>query len=166
MYKLIIEQSDKIFFVFSDGQITDNSSQAYQRLETGRTPKPVSIASSTANLSTKGTWFFNKPKGVPLPKPKPRKKPDEETEREWLLLGEPHSPRNTVVLEESQDIVDTSILTVAEPLPDASDILEEHELTDSDSSTDIDAVVDEYREKFKVLMVLCDTINVNIMSHN
>lgn len=88
-----------------------------------------------------------------MPKPKPRikkKQPDEETEREWLLLGEPHSPRNTVVLDESEDIVDTSILTVAEPLPGASDIMEDEELTDSESSTDIDAVVDEYREKFKV----------------
>lgn len=89
---------------------------------------------------------------MPKPKSRIKKKPDEETEREWLLLNEPHSPRNTVILDDSHDIVDTSILSVAEPLPGGSDdILEEEELSDSESSTDIDAVVDEYRQKFKVM---------------
>lgn len=138
-----------------DLNCTDNSSQAYQRLESGHVPKSTTSGQSASVAATsKASWFFRKPKAtavMPMPKPRIKKQPAEETEREWLLLGEPHSPRNTVMLDDSHAIVDTSILTVAEPLPGGSDdILEEEELTDSDSSTDIDAIVDEYRQKFKV----------------
>lgn len=146
----------------------DNSSQAYQRLESSHTAKPV--PTQATNGTSRSTWFFNKPPGVPLTKSKSRikTKPDEETEREWLLLGEPHSPRNTVVIDDSHDIVDTSILTVSEPLPGGSDVFEEEEeeSTDSDSSTDIDAVVDEYRQKFKVFWFIINRIEAICVREN
>lgn len=138
----------------------DNSSQAYQRLESNHTEKPApTIALNTASRST---WFFKKPQSAPIPKSKSRNNviPDEEPEREWLLLGEPHSPRNTQTLDDSHTMIDTSILTVSEPLPGGSDVFEEEESTDSDISTDIDAVVDEYRQKFKVI------IYIFAMNHN
>lgn len=153
--------------------MADTSSQAYQRLESGHAPKKASAPSTvTATVepvatiapTSKTLWFFNRASSVTvLPKPKSRvkNKPDEETEREWLLLGEPQSPRNTVMLDDSHDIIDTSILTVAEPLPSVSentheaeaDAEDDEEPSDSESSTDIDAIVDEYRQKFKVLLI-------------
>lgn len=96
-----------------------------------------------------------------MPKPKPRiKKRNEEMEREWLLLGEPASPRNTIILDDEQD---TSTLTITPTGPQTvtnqnteqlqspiSNELIESSSSDSDSSTDIDAVVDEYRQKVEV----------------
>lgn len=80
-------------------------------------------------------------------------------EREWLLLGEPTSPRNTIILDDEQD---TSTLTItptgpvnasdqdveALQSPTLNDLVQSS--SDSDSSTDIDAVVDEYRQKVEV----------------
>lgn len=80
-------------------------------------------------------------------------------EREWLLLGEPASPRNTIILDDEQD---TSTLTItptgpgnasnqdveALQSPNSNDLIESS--SDTDSSTDIDAVVDEYRQKVEV----------------
>lgn len=80
-------------------------------------------------------------------------------EREWLLLGEPTSPRNTIILDDEQD---TSTLTITPTGPDntanqdieglqspiSNDLMQNS--SDTDSSTDIDAVVDEYRQKVEV----------------
>uniref|UniRef100_A0A182Y5S5 Amino acid transporter transmembrane domain-containing protein n=1 Tax=Anopheles stephensi TaxID=30069 RepID=A0A182Y5S5_ANOST len=72
----------------------------------------------------------------------------EEHEREWLLLGEPsspkgppHSPPSTVestVL--SDQISDIECIALAKP----------ENMDSEDSSTDIDAIVDEYRQKVTV----------------
>lgn len=86
-----------------------------------------------------------------MPKPKPRtKKRNEEMEREWLLLGEPASPRNTIILDSEQDTPtgpDNTTNLDAEQLqsPTRNEMIESS--SESDSSTDIDAVVDEYRQK-------------------
>lgn len=115
-------------------------------------------------------------------KPRHRKQPrTEELEREWLLLGEPTSPRNTIILDDDEQ--DTSTLTITPPTgPDNSTsnqqsqqqqqqcgemrqqssitsnavMVESCRVSDdggnssSDSSTDIDAAVDEYRQKVEV----------------
>lgn len=47
-------------------------------------------------------------------KPRHKKQPrTEELEREWLLLGEPTSPRNTIILDDDEQ--DTSTLTITPP---------------------------------------------------
>lgn len=95
-----------------------------------------------------------------IPKPRPRnKKKNEEMEREWLLLGEPTSPRNTIILDDEQDTSTLTITPTASEHPSNQDVEtlqspNSNELiqssSDSDSSTDIDAVVDEYRQKVEV----------------
>lgn len=88
-----------------------------------------------------------------MPRPKPRnKKNKNDFENEWLLLGEPTSPRNTVVLDDEHDTSSLSTMPVAPVTPDADvEALRSLELTsDSDSSTDIDAVFDEYRQQIEV----------------
>lgn len=127
----------------------------------------ASFLQSNANVSTAGDVSrkilrcLSKPSIVSMPKPKPRKKKrTEEMEREWLLLGEPASPRNTLILDNEQD---TSSLTITPTGPEnasnqnmtalkssISNELIESTASDSDSSTDIDAVVDEYRQKVEV----------------
>ena len=73
-------------------------------------------------------------------------KRNEELEREWLLLGEPQSPR--VVVHEPD--AESSILSEV-PMSDVDCIAKESE---SESSTDIDAIVDEYRQKVKVSKII------------
>lgn len=111
----------------------DDSSLAYSRLGT---------SDKKAILKPKKTiWFFNKDSTAISTKPKPKVNKSgnsEELEREWLLLGEPPSPK---VTDNSQDV--ESILSDL-------DVTDKIENTDSDSSTDIDAIVDEYRQKIKV----------------
>lgn len=73
-----------------------------------------------------------------------KSKHDEELEREWLLLGEPQSPRVTVTEPDAE----SSILS-DQPVSDI-ECIDRQIITESDSSTDIDAIVDEYRQKIKV----------------
>lgn len=73
-------------------------------------------------------------------------KRDGELEREWLLLGEPpQSPRVATVAEPDAE---SSILSDP-PISDVDCIAKENG-SDSESTTDIDAIVDEYRQKVKV----------------
>lgn len=118
-------------------------------------------------------------------KPRHKKQPrTEELEREWLLLGEPTSPRNTIILDDDEQ--NTSTLTITPPPPTGPDNVTSNPQqqcdemrqqasitsnaaataaalsvcrgseddgsgnTSSDSSTDIDAAVDEYRQKVEV----------------
>lgn len=124
-------------------------------------------------------------------KPRHKKQPrTEELEREWLLLGEPTSPRNTIILDDDEQ--DTSTLTITPPtgsdnvttnqqqqpqqqqlqqcgelrrkqssiistggLSESGRVSDEdgnnsNRSSSSDSSTDIDAAVDEYRQKVEV----------------
>lgn len=104
---------------------------------------------------------LSKPSIVSMPRSKSHnsKKPkrNEEVEREWLLLGEPMSPRNTLILDDEQD---TSSLTITAKSASAtvldrdvegqSKCVDESDSDSSESSTDIDAVFDEYRQKIEV----------------
>lgn len=118
----------------------------------------TSLFQSNSNVSTAGRILrcLSKPSIVAMPRPKSRnkKKKNEEMEREWLLLGEPASPRNTVMMDDEQDT--SSLTTPAQSTNQDVEALqspttEAHQSdTDSDSSTDIDAVFDEYRQKIEV----------------
>lgn len=151
---------------------SDDTSHGYRQLKPAATSlrqsmSNTSLLQSNTNVSTAGDVSrrilrcLSKPNIVSMPKPKPRtKKRNDELDREWLLLGEPISPRNTIILDNKQD---TSTLTITptgqelvtntdiEPLqsPTSNELIESSD-SDSDSSTDIDAVVDEYRQKVEV----------------
>lgn len=108
----------------------------------------MDVSQKPSTSLRKSIWSFNKPKAIVIPTSKSRIKKiqqDEELEREWLLLGEPQSPR---VIVNAPDDIESSILS-DQP---ASDIecIDQQIVTDSESSTDIDAIVDEYRQKVKV----------------
>lgn len=153
-------------------EISDDTSLGYSQLKPAATSlrQSVSCASflqSNTNVSTAGDVSrrilrcLSKPSIVSIQKPKPRsRKRNEEMEREWLLLGEPTSPRNTIILDDEQD---TSTLTITPIGPEnnasnqdgemlqfaiSNDLIESS--SDSESSTDIDAAVDEYRQKVEV----------------
>lgn len=96
-------------------------------------------------------WFFNKSlpsvstQNLSMSKSKSKINKGEEVEREWLLLGEPpSSPQNRSV---ESPIEESSILS--DPQSDI-DCIAKIDGSESDSSTDIDAIVDEYRQKVKV----------------
>lgn len=149
--------------------ISDDTSLGYSQLKPTATSLRQSVSASflqsNTNVSTAGDVSrrilrcLSKPSIVSIPKPKSRtKKRNEEMEREWLLLGEPTSPRNTIILDDEQD---TSTLTITPTGPEHAsnqdvealqsptiDLI--HSSSDTDSSTDIDAVVDEYRQKVEV----------------
>ncbi|XP_055635718.1 probable cationic amino acid transporter [Toxorhynchites rutilus septentrionalis] len=127
-----------------------DSSLAYSRLNSSI--KPPSSQSSS-HKSKKSVWFFKRPSTVSLahhvlPSNRANKSnAREEHEREWLLLGEPPSPKapdippnmeSTVLSDQTSDI---ECIALAKP---------ENCDTDEESSTDIDAIVDEYRQKMTV----------------
>ena len=99
-------------------------------------------------------WFFNK--SVPSMSTQSLSKSisklnnkiikNEEMEREWLLLGEPSSP----IARTSQEPVNAESSILSDATTSDTDCVVKAENTDSDSSEDIDAIVDEYRQKVKV----------------
>ncbi|KAI8042199.1 hypothetical protein M5D96_003501 [Drosophila gunungcola] len=111
--------------------------------------KSSSYSSATTSSSSRlkrSLWKIGLPKhgGLKKPKSKPRNK--QELEKEWLLLGEPTSP---CPQREGRD-VESTILSDGEPPPSDFEYPDKFDKSDSDTSTDIDAIVDEYREKIKV----------------
>lgn len=85
----------------------------------------------------------------------------EELEREWLLLGEPpQSPRVAVGASNCGAGVSTDAAAESSisctggmaPLSDVEFIGSGKEDEESESTTDIDAIVDEYRQKVKVTL--------------
>lgn len=119
----------------------DEASLAYSRLDA---PRPSS--------SRRSLWSFNKPKTITIPAAKSRrKKSKRDLEQEWLLLGEPQSPIPRVAVLDSPE-AESSILS--EPAVSDVDCIDREILTETDSSTDIDAIVDEYRQKVKVNKLL------------
>ncbi|XP_055386717.1 probable cationic amino acid transporter isoform X2 [Condylostylus longicornis] len=78
---------------------------------------------------------------------KNKKKIKNDVDKEWLLLGEPSSPCQ---IPRDQDDLESTILSDAEPSPTDFEFPGRVDNSDSDTSTDIDAIVDEYREKVKV----------------
>ncbi|XP_059617061.1 probable cationic amino acid transporter [Phlebotomus argentipes] len=118
------------------------SSLAYTRLQSATQPTPQSLPTSAS--TSRRLWCFRRASTVAanVTKSRLQKKPqDEELEREWLLLGEPPSPRCLEHPERNED-AESSILS------DEGDQAQVSE----DSTTDIDAIVDEYRQKVKVSM--------------
>lgn len=150
---------------------TDDSSLGYSQLKPSKAPIKQSSTNPTLhqttsvheNISKAGRILrcLSKPSIVSMPRSKSHnsKKPrrNEEVEREWLLLGEPMSPRNTLILDDEQD---TSSLTITAKSASASVLdrdvegqskcVDESDSDSSESSTDIDAVFDEYRQKIEV----------------
>lgn len=85
-------------------------------------------------------------------------KRSEELEREWLLLGEPpQSPRVAVGGSGVTEADAESNINCPARMAPLSDVeilgsdKEDEEEEDSESTTDIDAIVDEYRQKVKVI---------------
>lgn len=118
---------------------------AYSRLDAA-----AAKTTGTASRSSSIWCFLKKPKSIsiiPTSKSMLKKtKRDAELEREWLLLGEPpQSPRVATVAEPDAE---SSILSDP-PISDVDCIAKENG-SDSESTTDIDAIVDEYRQKVKV----------------
>lgn len=123
-------------------RIVGDSSLSYSRLDAIQTIKTqTSWRKSLLCCFGRNTTISS---ALPKSKSKINKnKRDEELEREWLLLGEPpSSPRATVCDHDAE----SSILSDGDP-PECS---HQKPDTESDSSTDIDAIVDEYRQKVKV----------------
>ncbi|TMW50703.1 hypothetical protein DOY81_004227 [Sarcophaga bullata] len=122
-------------------QSNTDSSLSYSRLST----EPITHSSSAARLK-RSLWNLSVGKQQPAKKPKTKPKNKQEVEKEWLLLGEPTSP---CPQREPKD-VESTILSDGEPPPSDFEYPDKFDNSDSDTSTDIDAIVDEYRQKVKV----------------
>lgn len=106
---------------------------SYKRPDAKKTSKRSILGVNVANIST-------------AKKPAPKKKPKKELEKEWLLLGEPTSPCPT---RQPTD-VESAMQSSSKPVPLNFIYPETVEISDSDTSTDIDAIVDEYRQKIRI----------------
>ncbi|XP_039950106.1 uncharacterized protein LOC120767860 isoform X3 [Bactrocera tryoni] len=106
---------------------------SYKRPDAKKTSKRSILGVNVANIST-------------AKKPAPKKKPKKELEKEWLLLGEPTSPCPT---RQPTD-VESAMQSSSKPVPLNFIYPEVVEISDSDTSTDIDAIVDEYRQKIRI----------------
>lgn len=121
-------------------QQNSDSSLSYSRLSTA----PI-VKTSTARR--RSLWNINFPIQGNLKKTKTKSnKNKREVEKEWLLLGEPSSP---CPVRDNPDM-ESTILSDGEPPPSDFEYAEKFESSESDTSTDIDAIVDEYRQKIKV----------------
>ncbi|XP_032310930.1 uncharacterized protein LOC6503741 [Drosophila ananassae] len=128
---------------------SSESSLSYSRLSTAPIAKSTSCSSAATSSSSRlkrSLWNIGLPKHSGLKKPKTKPKNKQELEKEWLLLGEPTSP---CPQREGRD-VESTILSDGEPPPSDFEYPDKFDKSDSDTSTDIDAIVDEYREKIKV----------------
>ncbi|XP_016964626.1 uncharacterized protein LOC108034278 [Drosophila biarmipes] len=128
---------------------SSESSLSYSRLSTAPIAKSSSYSSSATSSSSRlkrSLWKIGLPKHSGLKKPKTKPRNKQELEKEWLLLGEPTSP---CPQREGRD-VESTILSDGEPPPSDFEYPDKFDKSDSDTSTDIDAIVDEYREKIKV----------------
>lgn len=157
---LSIDLIESNVFVFS----LDDSALSYSRLDTcGVKPSQSAVSLATATATTAGSVSrrifrcLSTPKLVVSSRAKRNKHNNEEVEREWLLLGEPQSPRSTILFDDVQDTSSLSVAIAAAAPNNDVECVRPTEAThketssgDSDSSTDIDAIVDEYRQKVKV----------------
>lgn len=122
------------------------SSLAYSRLATAAAAAASykrATSKSTSGRSILGVKVANMSAAK---KPAPKKKPKKELEKEWLLLGEPTSPCPT---RQPTD-VESAMQSSSKPVPLNFVYPEIVEISDSDTSTDIDAIVDEYRQKIRI----------------
>ncbi|XP_017860392.1 PREDICTED: uncharacterized protein LOC108612026 [Drosophila arizonae] len=129
---------------------SSESSLSYSRLSTAPIAKSSSSCSSAATGSSnrvrRSLWNLGLHKQRAMKKPKNKQRAKPEVEKEWLLLGEPTSP---CPQREGRD-VESTILSDSEPPPSDFEYPDKFDKSDSDTSTDIDAIVDEYRQKIKV----------------
>ncbi|KAI9585499.1 uncharacterized protein LOC119633555 [Glossina fuscipes] len=122
-------------------QNNSESSLSYSRLTT----VPLVTSASSSRLK-RSLWNLNITKQATNKKPKAKPRNKQEVEKEWLLLGEPTSP---CPQRETKD-VESTILSDGEPPASDFEYPDKFENSDTDTSTDIDAIVDEYRQKVKV----------------
>uniref|UniRef100_A0A182KFW5 Uncharacterized protein n=1 Tax=Anopheles christyi TaxID=43041 RepID=A0A182KFW5_9DIPT len=146
----------------------NESSLGYSRLNTGKPSANVSTGpSNTANGLRNGRrsslWCFRSSnfctstkaalahhvlpgsrgaKGHPLNR--------EEHEREWLLLGEPSSPKGPPHSSPPGSTVESTVLSDQISDIECIALAKPENMDSEDSSTDIDAIVDEYRQKVTV----------------
>ncbi|XP_068140129.1 probable cationic amino acid transporter [Drosophila tropicalis] len=135
---------------FMQPSSSSESSLSYSRLSTAPMAKSSSCSSATTASSSRlkrSLWNISLAKHGGLKKPKTKTKNKQELEKEWLLLGEPTSP---CPQREGRDDVESTILSDGEPPPSDFEYPDKFDKSDSDTSTDIDAIVDEYRQKIKV----------------
>lgn len=152
-----------------------SASTILQQSQTSLSTAAASTAGGVGDVSRRILRCLSKPSIVSMQRKQRHKKQPrtEELEREWLLLGEPTSPRNTIILDDDEQ--DTSTLTITpstgppdqptanqqqqqqqSPIVTNGALIESCRGSDdgmnssSDSSTDIDAAVDEYRQKVEV----------------
>lgn len=168
IYLLYIPFRPKIVVTSPD----NTSSLNYSRLDSeaagqaAGTVNDGSSATMTISTSIRRLWNLTRSETNPVNFPKKKKRKvhnnpleQEEMEREWLLLGEPQSPRLDRAMNGEDDgiksegeIVDTRLSgegSVINRLEEGT--AEEDEVEDdSSSSTDIDAIVHEYMEKVRV----------------
>ncbi|XP_023173290.2 uncharacterized protein LOC111601091 [Drosophila hydei] len=127
---------------------SSESSLSYSRLSTAPIAKSSSSSSAATSSSRvkRSLWNLGLHKQRAMKKPKNKQRTKPEVEKEWLLLGEPTSP---CPQREGRD-VESTVLSDSEPPPSDFEYPDKFDKTDSDTSTDIDAIVDEYRQKIKV----------------
>lgn len=117
---------------------TGSATLSYSRLDTTR----------NSQKSDKHLLWFLKRKASQAYHAIPKSDRNEHIEREWLLLGEPASP---VPKQESPTDIESTILS--DPSTEDIECIDkepnDHQ-SESESATDIDAIVDEYRQKVKV----------------
>lgn len=165
----IVSRSIYLLYIpFRPRNLVNNQKEASSSLNYSRLGRRDVTASSEPTTMTMSTsirkhFSFSNIDVNPLRCQKKRRKvprdPLEpgEMEREWLLLGEPQSPRldrpgNSGVDLLSNQTISTkteSVILDTELLGDSQDQVDESQ-EESDSSTDIDAIVDEYRQKVRV----------------
>lgn len=131
------------FFLINEFFFPDGSTLSYSRLDVNAT-REVTKARRLIGLFNKAAsqTYQCIPKSISK-----TSQLNKEVEREWLLLGEPpSSPR----VSEAPPDVESTILSD----PSTSDIeCIAKPQSDTESTTDIDAIVDEYRQKVKVSTV-------------
>lgn len=140
---------------------TEDSSQAYSRLDTGNKSAKPSLPRRTS------MWLLNKAtssistQGLSKSLSKLNKAGQrEEVEKEWLLLGEASSPINQPA--NGPENAESSILSDAT----TSDIecIVKADNSESDSDEDIDSIVEEFQQKVKVTTAGLKDANLKVPS--
>lgn len=109
---------------------------SYSRLDKSRNQKP----------DKRFLWFLKRTASQAY-HAIPKAEKNEHIEREWLLLGEPAS---SPIPKQQEKDVESTILSDPSTEDIECCIDKRSEKSESESATDIDAIVDEYRQKVKV----------------
>lgn len=134
-------------------RITEDSTLAYSRLNTGTSVSSKSVApkrSSSTWLPSLNSQSFSK--SITKLNGKSSKKNKKEEEREWLLLGEPSSSPVVRQYQEQDANAESSILSDT-TTSDIDCIMKNEQQLDTESSEDeedIDTIVEEFQQKLKI----------------